>query len=267
MKNKKTLVVVLYLLITLASVSVQEAMVVHDSLATLRVIKYLEKILKKYRGEIGLYKDIIEIKDEYIRAMREIIFRSESLFNAVTYFPKTVPGQFDLNPYFFDRLQKNIWGELFKKDGRIEEQYPEIGDFSYITDNPLYQMRPRFREYADRVIKFKQEEKQELENEFGLIKYMKDFQQQRAELHDRFQGLIVPAYGSAAEEPDDEKVVGATKLYYAIGMAKLEVLKQQLEMLLMEKEIMEKLIKDEVNQVRKMNLYMKYFDFQDNEEE
>ena len=266
MKNKKKIIVLTYLFVSLTTISIHAGVPVHDYMSTFQVIVFLEKILEKYKDEIGIYKEIIDIKDEYIQAMREIIFRSESLFNAVTYFPKTVPGQFDLNPYFFDRLGKNTWGELFKKDGRIEDQYPEIGDFDYITGNPLYQLRPRFREYADRVIQFKQEEKQELENEFGLLKYMKDFQQQRAELHDRFKELIVPAFGSAQDDPDEEKVVDATKLYYAIGMAKLEVLKQQLEMLLMEKEIMEKLVKNEVNDVRTMILNISYYDFQNNEE-
>jgi len=266
MKNKKKIILIICLCIFLQAAATLEALAVHDSLALGRLLDFLEEVLTKYRDEIGLYRDIIDIKDEYIRSMREIVFRSESVFNAVTYFPKTVPGQFDLNPYFFDILGKNTWGDLYKKDGRIEDQYPEIGDFDYITDNPLYRLRPRFRQYADKVIKFKQEEKQELENRFGLLKTMRDFQQQRAELHDRFKDLIVPAYGSAKDEADDEKVVDAAKLYYAMGMAKLEVLKQQLEMLLMEKQIMEKIVKDEVNNVRVMILNMNYFDIQDTEE-
>jgi hypothetical protein len=94
---------------------------------------------------------------------------------------------------------------------------------------------------------------------------MREFEQERVDLLDRFKGLIVPAFGSEPGEAEEEKVVDVTKLYYAIGMAKLEVLKQQLEMLLMEKEIMEKFIKDEVNAVRHMILNQTYF--QNNGEE
>ena len=239
---------------------------VHDLLAMEKIIEFLEDILGKFQDEIGIYKDIIEIKDDYIRSMREIIYRSESLFYAWTYFPKTVPGQFDLNPYFFDHLGKDIWGELFKKDGRIEDKYPELGDFSYIIESPLYALSDRFREYADRVVKFNLEDKKELENEFGIIKLMKEFQQERAELLDRFKNVIVPAFGSAENEKEEEKVVDVTRLYYAIGMAKLEVLKQQLEMLLMDKEIMENHIKQEVNRARYRILNINYFGYRDNEE-
>ena len=255
------------LLLILAAVFRVEAFIpVHDFLATEKIFEYLEDIIGKFQDEIDIYEDIIKIKDNYIRAMRKIIYRSESLFNAVTYFPKTVPGQFDLNPYFFDHLEKEIWGELFKTDGRIEDKYPEFGDFSYITESPLYTLSDRFRQYADRVVTFNREDKQELDNEFGIIKLMNEFQQERADLLDRFKDVIVPAFGSEDNEREEDKVVDVTRLYYAIGLAKLEALKQKLEMLLMEKEIMENHIKQEVNRVRYKILTINYFDGQNNEE-
>ena len=267
MKTKRIKTALFLLILCLMTAFIEAGgLPVNDTIATMKVITDLVEILAKYISEIKYYMKIIEIKDDYIRSMREIIYRSESLFYAWTYFPKTVPGQFDLNPYFFDHLGKDIWGELFKKDGRIEDKYPELGDFSYITESPLYALSDRFREYADRVVKFNLEDKKELENEFGIIKLMKEFQQERAELLDRFKNVIVPAFGSAENEKEEEKVVDVTRLYYAIGMAKLEVLKQQLEMLLMDKEIMENHIKQEVNRARYRILNINYFDDQNNEE-
>jgi hypothetical protein len=105
----------------------------------------------------------------------------------------------------------------------------------------------------------KRDEQKELENEFGIIKYMKKFQQERGRLLDDFRKVIVPAFGAAEDAAEEEKVVDVTKLYYAIGMAKLEVLKQKLELLLMEKELMENLIKSEVNKIRYRLLINKYY--------
>jgi ABC-type multidrug transport system fused ATPase/permease subunit len=258
MKNKSVKVAIVVFLILVSAFHINAAIPVNDSLATMKVINDLVEILAEYVSEIDYYKEIIEIKDKYIREMRGIIYRSESLFNAVTYFPKTIPGQFDLNSYFFDKLKKNTWGELFKTDGRIEDKYPEFGDFRYITQNPLYSISERFRKYADEVLRFKQEEKQEIENEFEIIKLMKEFQQERAELLDRFKDVIVPAFGSAKNEKEEKKVVDVTRLYYAIAMAKLEALKQKSELLLMEKELMENYIKKEVNTTRYRMLNIKY---------
>jgi hypothetical protein len=87
---------------------------------------------------------------------------------------------------------------------------------------------------------------------------MKEFQQERAELLDRFKDVIVPAFGSAKNEKEEKKVVDVTRLYYAIAMAKLEALKQKSELLLMEKELMENYIKKEVNTTRYRMLNIKY---------
>lgn len=266
MKNKTVKIVIVLFLIFISSFHIDAALPVVDTQAIRQLLRNLEYILIKLNKEVSVYKRIIEIKDKYIRSMRGIIYRSETLFNAVTYFPKTVPGQFELNPYFFDKLKKDIWGDLYQKEAKIKDKYPEFGDFSYITENPLYKTRKRYREYADQVLKMKKEEQKELENEFGIIKLMKEFQQDRADLLDRFKDVIVPAFGSSKDEEEEKKVVDVTKLYYAIGMAKLEVLKQKLELLLMEKEIMENFIKSEVNRVRYRLLSIKYYDLKDQNE-
>ncbi len=232
---------------------------VHDASGLAQFVSQLVTVLEKLSSKIAYYKDIISIKDEYIREMQDILYKSESLFWAITYFPKTVPGQFKKNPYFFDLLNKNPWGDLYHKDGEIEDRYPEISDFSYLTGSLLYQLDPKFREYADRVKSLKEQEKKELENEFGLMKMMKTFQEERSRLLDDFEKVIVPAFGSADGEPAKDKVVDVTKLYYAIGLAKLEVLKQNLEMLMMEKELLENQVKAEVTEIRNWMVYETYY--------
>ena len=266
MKNNTIKSVIVIFFIFVSSIHIDAAIPVVDTLAIRQLLRNLEEILLKLNEEVSVYNKIIEIKDRYIRAMRGIIYRSETLFNAITYFPKTVPGQFDLNPYFYDKLKKDIWGDLYKKEAKIEDKYPEFGDFSFITENPLYKISERYREYADQVLKMKADDNKELENEFGIIKLMKDFQQERAELLDRFRDVIVPAFGSSRNEDEKKKVVDVTKLYYAIGKAKLEVLKQKVELLLMEKEMMENFIKREVNKVRYRLLSMKYYGLYDENE-
>jgi hypothetical protein len=48
-------------------------------------------------------------------------------------------------------------------------------------------------------------------------------------------------------------------LYYAIGKIKLEVIKQKIEMLLMEKEEMENILKREINEIRYWSLSNEYY--------
>jgi hypothetical protein len=264
-KNGKTAIILLLVLLSAVNIDASGIPVV-DTAAITQLLMSLEEILVKYKAEIAAYKDIINIKDEYISSMREIIYRSETLFNAITYFPKTVPGQFEVNPYFYDQLKKDPWGNLFQQDGQIEDKYPEFGDYSYITENPLYGLSERYREYADNVLKMNNDEKIDMDNQFGLIKLMKEFQQERDRLLDEFKDVIVPAFGSGSDEKDEKKVVDVTKLYYAIGMAKLEVLKQKLELLLMEKEMMENYIKREVNKIRYRLLNIEYYDLDDQKE-
>jgi hypothetical protein len=165
-----------------------------------------------------------------------------------------------LNPYFYDRLKKDIWGDLFSGEKKIAEQYPEFGDFSYIKENPLYDMNERFRGYADRVIEMRKDENREMENEFGIMKYMKEFQEEEARYLEEFKDVIIPAYGSGDSDEEAKKVVDVTKLYYAIGKIKLEVIKQKIEMLLMEKEELENILKREINEIRYWSLNNEYYD-------
>ncbi|MCK4765264.1 MAG: hypothetical protein KAW12_23895 [Candidatus Aminicenantes bacterium] len=254
-KLKKIFII---LLLVTVSGHIRAAIPVHDILATGKVIRHLSDILAKYLGEIKVYKDIIGIKDDYIRSMRGILYKSETLFWAITYFPKTVPGQYERNPFFFDFLNKDMWGDLYHKDGRIEDKYPEISDFSYITEGWLYRTKEKFREYADKVLALRKEDNKELQNEFDLLKMMREFQQERARLQDEFKDVIIPAFGSPENEAEEKKVVDVTRLYFAIARAKIEVLEQKLEQLMLEKNQMEKLLKKEVKKIRNVNLYIEY---------
>jgi hypothetical protein len=264
MKNKRLFVKIVIVLLIILQPGLQiaediPAMPVVDFEAIELLLDQLKEILEKYGNEIELYREIYQEKNEYFKWMKRIIFRSESIFRAIENFPTIVSGQFELNPYFYDRLKKDIWGDLFSGIKKIAEQYPEFGDFSYIKNNPLYEKSETFRRYADRVLEIKKEENKEMENEFGIMKYMKEFQEEEARFLEEFKDVIIPAYGAGDSDDEAKKVVDVTKLYYAIGKIKLEVIKQKIEMLLMEKEELENILKKEINEIRYWSLSNEYY--------
>jgi hypothetical protein len=85
---KKPLIpmLVFFLLIS-SSLSLSGQIPVVDVSAIDQLIKFAKEILTHYRWEIEGYKKIIETKDEYLTQLREIIYRSEELFDAIRYFP------------------------------------------------------------------------------------------------------------------------------------------------------------------------------------
>jgi len=257
--KKKPLILMLFLCLFISgSLSLSGQIPVVDVSAIDQLIKFAKEILTYFRWEIDGYQKIIETKDQYITQLREIIYRSEELFKAIRYFPNTVPGQYDKDPFFHDQLGKDIWQDLYRKGGRIGEKYPEWADFSYITQNPLYWLKRTFRAYADELLKVLKEQNIEAENELELTRIMKEYQQEREHLLDEFKNLIITSYASPSELNKGDKVVEVSKLYYAICRLKIEVVKQKLELLLMDKENLENLLKQEVNQVKNQALYNKF---------
>ena len=227
-----------------------------DMPSVLKLIGDLKEILTQYNKEIILYKDILTVKDDYLHNMRDIVYEAESLFNAITYFPKTNPGQYENNPFFYDIFKKDTWGDLYHKDGRLENKFPQLSNFDYITKNPLYK-KEHFKNYADEVIKINEEKNWEKENRLELDKLIRECQIEQNNLLNKFEHIIVPSFGN--DDPDPKKrVVNVTALYYAIGKIKIEVLKQKLELLLLEKESLEDYLKDEVNKVKAQILYYRY---------
>ncbi len=75
--------------------------------------------------------------------------------------------------YLRDVQQNDPWWIIWNTDVALQELFPELSDYSYITDTYFYKHNPEHREYADKIIAYQQEKLQELENLKEHLKLMR----------------------------------------------------------------------------------------------
>jgi hypothetical protein len=115
-------------------------------------------------------KTILRIERETKEFFKHIyaVIRGSDLISA-----KEMLWQILNSTYLRDKYKNDPWWVVWQTDVKLEEMFPELLDFSYITDNFLYHNRREFREYADKVIAHLEEKVREYENLKDHLKLMR----------------------------------------------------------------------------------------------
>ncbi|MCK5058906.1 MAG: hypothetical protein KAT34_19830 [Candidatus Aminicenantes bacterium] len=172
MKRIKTAVVIGAVLLMFLSLPfrVSGFIPVHDAL------KYIQDKIAHYAKMLKL-AEIIENVQTILRIERETkeffnniyaVIRGSDLISA-----KEMLWQILNSAYLRDKYKNDPWWVVWQTDVKLEEMFPELLDFSYITDNFLYHNRREYREYADKVIAHRKEKVREYENLKDHLKLMR----------------------------------------------------------------------------------------------
>jgi len=173
MKPAKTAVVILIVFLMLLSLPFRVSgytLPVFDYLKFLQdQIAHYAKILKLAKI-IRAVKDVLRIERETREFFKQVyaVIRGSDLISA-----KELLWQILNSTYLRDKYKNDPWWMVWQTDVTLADMFPELTDFSYITDNFLYHNRREYREYADKVIAHLEEKAREYENLKEHLKLMR----------------------------------------------------------------------------------------------
>jgi hypothetical protein len=118
---------------------------------------------------------------ETIRTIKQIENETKDFFNNIysaikgsdLISAKDLLWQILNSTYLRDKFKNDPWWVVWQTEVKLSEIFPELLDFSYITNSYLYENNPEHREYGDKVIAHLQEKAGELENLKEHMKLMR----------------------------------------------------------------------------------------------
>ena len=172
MKPARNAIVILIILLMSVSLPFRASGIipVHDSLKYLwDKIAHNKKMLK-IAEIIRKVESILRIERETREFFKRIyaVIRGSDLISA-----KDLLWQILNSTYLRDKYQNDPWWMVWQTDVTLADMFPELNDYSYITDNALYHNRKEYREYADEVIAHLKERAREFENLKEHLKLMR----------------------------------------------------------------------------------------------
>ena len=172
MKMKKTIITALIAIILVVSIptKVSGFIPVHDFLKYLQdQIAHSQKMwqLQKIINTVATIKQIERETREFFRNIYSVI-KGSDLISA-----KDLLWQILNSTYLRDKFKNDPWWVVWQTDVELKNVFPELTDFSYITDTYVYKNSPKHRLYADKVIAHLEEKNRELENLKEHLKLMR----------------------------------------------------------------------------------------------
>ena len=172
MKMKKTIITVLLAVIIFVSLptKVSGFIPVHDFLKYLQdAIAHSQKMrhLQKIINTVAAIKRIERETREFFKNIYAAM-KASDLISA-----KDLLWQILNSTYLRDQYKNDPWWVVWQTDVELKNVFPELTDFSYITDSYLYRTNSEHRLYADKVIAHLREKACEMENLKEHLKLMR----------------------------------------------------------------------------------------------